>query len=163
MARSAKRGASPKAGVADPADLGGRTEPARAKKARGPAARETTNNPSTLASKSKTAVPKPRTAGKASKIPATQRKASQSKRAKPKAGASGPGLPAAPAIASNETERDLIIADLQRELTAARTRIAELERRQDVVVNRIDWILDTLRTATEPVVRRKPRIARKAR
>lgn len=41
------------------------------------------------------------------------------------------------------------VAALEQELEAARVRISELESRQNDVINRIEWILDTLRSALE--------------
>ena len=40
------------------------------------------------------------------------------------------------------------IEALRRELAAARARIVELEKRQAEVIDRIDWVLDALRSAT---------------
>lgn len=57
-------------------------------------------------------------------------KRSDAVRAAPKAGAS----------AELATEN----ARLEAELAAARTRIAELEQKHEEIVNRIDWVIDSL-------------------
>ena len=40
-------------------------------------------------------------------------------------------------------------ASLKAELTAAREEIARLEKRQELVVNRIDWVIDSLHNLLE--------------
>ncbi|MEM1306384.1 MAG: hypothetical protein AAGG99_02570, partial [Pseudomonadota bacterium] len=50
-----------------------------------------------------------------------------------------------------------IIDDLRRELQAAHARIADLETRQSEVLNRINWVLDALKTATETTGRGRRR------
>ena len=44
-----------------------------------------------------------------------------------------------------EAERDRLLAELK----AAQTRIADLERTREQVVNRIDWVIDSLHSLIE--------------
>jgi chromosome segregation ATPase len=55
------------------------------------------------------------------------------------------GTPAADRIAELEAERDRLKA----ELAAARERISRLEEARAQVVNRIDWVIDSLHTLIE--------------
>jgi len=48
-------------------------------------------------------------------------------------------------ISALERERD----SLKAELEVARARIAELEQQRELVVNRIDWIIDSLHSLIE--------------
>lgn len=48
-------------------------------------------------------------------------------------------------VGALEQERDA----LKRELDAAKARIAELEQAREQVLNRIDWIIDSLHNLTE--------------
>lgn len=61
-----------------------------------------------------------------------------------KAGAAATGDPAA-RLAALEAERDRLLADLE----TAQGRIAELETSRAAVVNRIDWLIDSLGSALE--------------
>jgi Tfp pilus assembly protein FimV len=68
----------------------------------------------------------------------------------PAAGAAGHAKPGKNAdlearIHALEAERDR----LQAELKAAQTRIADLERTREQVVNRIDWVIDSLHSLIE--------------
>ena len=85
----------------------------------------------------------------AQKKPAS--KASKPRRADAKkAGAAASAAPDTPTIDSLLVE----IENLRDELTAAHERIYDLERRRDDVLNRIDWILDSLKTAQNPTTKR---------
>ena len=53
-------------------------------------------------------------------------------------------IAAAPEAAANDD-----VAGLKAELAAARARIAELEQKQADIVNRIDWVIDSLHNLTE--------------
>jgi len=48
-------------------------------------------------------------------------------------------------ISALEAERDRLLAELK----TAQTRIADLERTREQVVNRIDWVIDSLHSLTE--------------
>ncbi len=48
-------------------------------------------------------------------------------------------------ISALEAERDRLLAELK----AAQTRIADLERTREQVVNRIDWVIDSLHSLIE--------------
>lgn len=48
-------------------------------------------------------------------------------------------------ISRLEQERDALKAELE----AAKARIAELERSRELIVNRIDWVIDSLHNLTE--------------
>lgn len=48
-------------------------------------------------------------------------------------------------IRALEAERDRLMA----ELAAARTRISDLERSREQIVNRIDWVIDSLHSLLE--------------
>lgn len=108
--------------------------------------------------------PKRATAKPATAKPAVV-KAAPKKAPPAKARASASRTKAATARAVKSTrssDRDTIIDDLRRELEAARHRIVELEQRQDDVLNRLEWVLDTLKSAIQPVAAQRPRISRKS-
>ncbi|MCB1511922.1 MAG: hypothetical protein KDJ36_13555 [Hyphomicrobiaceae bacterium] len=50
------------------------------------------------------------------------------------------------AIAPEARSAEAIIAGLEADLAVARARIAELEKQQEEVTNRIDWVIDSLQT-----------------
>ena len=70
----------------------------------------------------------------------TERNTAKSKRSE---GTKRPSTPA-PEVAAGDD-----VAGLKAELTAARARISELEQKQADIVNRIDWVIDSLHNLTE--------------
>ncbi len=90
------------------------------------------------------------------KRPAAKSAAKRKPQASVKAAPSSPKKPAAKAQRkpSKSVESDRV-ATLEAELKAAKARIAELEAAQADVLNRIDWVLDTLKTSLEITERRR--------
>jgi predicted nucleic acid-binding Zn-ribbon protein len=74
----------------------------------------------------------------------TTRKTRASRRAQTEA-ASAKGESLTDRLESLEHERERLVG----ELDSARQRIAELERLNDLAVNRIDWVLDSLHNLVE--------------
>jgi len=84
---------------------------------------------------------KPQTSVKAATAPAPAPAKKKSKAAKP-------------AAQSAPVASDARIRDLEDQLAVAEARIAELEATQADVLNRVDWVLDSLKTSLEPSKRR---------
>jgi hypothetical protein len=170
MAKGAKSGGSRAAAKSDSGDRGGQKRVAKARKpggaatttASGTSSRDTASGRARATGSGTLQHEKPAmpASGKSASVSSSGRKdtgrKSQTRR---KPATITPVATGAEGI----DPKDALIADLQRELDAARAHIADLERRHDVAVNRIDWILDTLKTASEPVKRRKPKISRRSR
>ena len=96
-------------------------------------------------------------------VPAPAKRAPATKKGRARAGKPAEEIDAAAdpsASSSGRTQRPKsdgeprAVEELRRELAAAHARIAELEQRQSEVLNRIDWILDSLHTAMKPLARR---------
>lgn len=71
-----------------------------------------------------------------------QRKGQLSSKAQPRAKSHGPAVARAQPRSSDDWEREC--ERLKAELEAARQEIASLRKRQEQVLNRIDWVLDSL-------------------
>ncbi|MGF1651646.1 MAG: hypothetical protein ACFCUN_14480 [Hyphomicrobiaceae bacterium] len=90
---------------------------------------------------------------------ATGKAGARSKRAGPAVNASPVAEPKSrrvskATVAADDTgqvhDLERLAEDLRRELEAAHMRIIELERQQTEVLNRIDWVLDTLKSVMAP-------------
>lgn len=81
---------------------------------------------------------------KAAKAPAAARKPAAAPVAKRQRAVVAPEKPA-DRVAVLESE----CAELRRQLAAAQQQITKLKRSQDLVVNRIDWVIDSLHNLIE--------------
>lgn len=72
-------------------------------------------------------------------------------KSKPPAGGSTSRANRTKSAVTGGSARDLEAecASLRRELTAAKAEIAQLQKRQELVVNRIDWVIDSLHNLME--------------
>ncbi len=81
---------------------------------------------------------------KAGKAPSAARKPAAAPAAKRQRPVAAPEKPA-DRVAALESE----CAELRRQLAAAQQQITKLKRSQDLVVNRIDWVIDSLHNLIE--------------
>jgi hypothetical protein len=75
-----------------------------------------------------------------------ERNTSKSKRSEAAKGTAAPKSMAPPKADEGGAAE---VAGLKAELATARARIAELEQKQADIINRIDWVIDSLHNLTE--------------